>query len=203
LRAARSYRIALLHNQASHDLYPDVPISSLDPRTGAISAARPIGGVILERPIDPGQTIGADTVVYRLADLASPEVTAEVDELYAAELTPGRQAFVSMPRKAGTFPATIVHIKPPVDPATGTREVRLRLTAPPEGVAAGPTVSVNIVVDRREAAISIPRTAILKPENAPCVHALDGQGRVVERPVRFVDGPAADVVVWRKTWGSA
>src|SRR5690606_27331897 len=46
----------------------------------------PFAGVILERPVDVGQTISPETIVYRLADLTAPEVTAEVDEIYAAEL---------------------------------------------------------------------------------------------------------------------
>ena len=48
----------------------------------------PFAGVILERPVDPGQTVGNDSILYRLADLSSPEVTVEVDEVYAAEIRP-------------------------------------------------------------------------------------------------------------------
>jgi HlyD family secretion protein len=49
----------------------------------------PFGGVILERPVDPGQTISVSTVLYRLADLSAPEIAAEVDEVYAAALRTG------------------------------------------------------------------------------------------------------------------
>jgi HlyD family secretion protein len=76
-------------------------------RIAAVAQAREVGarytvrapfaGIILERPVDPGQTIGIDTVIYRLADLNAPEVTAEVDEVYAAELAPGQAAFVALP----------------------------------------------------------------------------------------------------------
>lgn len=157
----------------------------------------PFAGVILERPVDPGQTIGIETIVYRLADLAAPEVTAEVDEIYAAELRPGAQATIALPGRTATLRASVVHIEPRVDPATGARGVRLRVTEPLADVAAGLTVSVNLVVDREDAAISIPRKAILQPDSNPRVRVVDAEGVVSERPVRFVDWPAATVTVTR------
>ncbi|OYW82966.1 MAG: hypothetical protein B7Z20_13190, partial [Sphingobium sp. 32-64-5] len=49
----------------------------------------PFAGIILERPVDPGQTVGTDSIIYRLADLSDPEVTVEVDEIYATEIRQG------------------------------------------------------------------------------------------------------------------
>ena len=162
---------------------------------GRYELRAPFAGVILDRPVDPGQTIGVNTILYRLADLSAPEVTAEVDEIYAAELRPGRAALLSLPGRGDPIRANIVHVEPRVDPATGAREVRLRAAEPLAGVPAGLTVSVNLVVDRREAAISIPRGAILRPDSDPAVRIVDGDGRVSERRVRFLDWPAATVVV--------
>ena len=155
----------------------------------------PFGGVILDRPVDPGQTIRVDTIIYRLADLAAPEISAEVDEVYAAELRPGRPALASFPASAKPLRATIVHIEPRVDPATGAREVRLRVSEPVEDAPSGLTVSVNLVVDRKEAAISIPRSAILQAESDPRVRVVDEEGVVSERRIRFLDWPAATVTV--------
>jgi HlyD family secretion protein len=84
-----------------------------------------------------------------------------------------------------------------VDPATGAREVRLRIADPLPGAASGLTVSVNIVVDRKEAAISIPRSAILQPDGDPHVRTVAADGRVADRPIRFIDWPAASVIVTR------
>lgn len=155
----------------------------------------PFGGVILDRPVDPGQTIGIETVLYRLADLAAPEVTAEVDEVYATELRPGTAAVIALPGSASTFRGSVVHIEPRVDPATGARAIRLRVAEPLVHVAAGLTVSVNLVVDHQESAISIPRNAILQPDSNPRVRMVNSAGMVSERPVRFLDWPAATVTV--------
>ena len=155
----------------------------------------PFSGVILERPVDPGQVVGADTVIYRLADLNRPEVSAEVDELYAAEVKPGARALVSFPGTPRPLPATVLHIAPLVDPATGAREVRLQLLEAPAEAPEGLTVTVNLIVDERQAALSIPRSAILQSGAQARVRVVDDEGIVRDRRVRIVDWPAETVIV--------
>jgi len=155
----------------------------------------PFAGVILERPVDPGQTIGVSTVLYRLADLSAPEITAEVDESYAAALRVGGEALITLPGHAKLLRSAIVHVEPRVDPATGAREVRLRASRPLDGVASGVTVSVNMIVEREPAAISIPRSAILRPDSNPAVRVVDDGGNVSERRIQFIDWPAETVTV--------
>lgn len=155
----------------------------------------PFAGVIMERPVDRGQTVGADTVLYRLADLTAPEVSAEVDEIYAAELRAGMIAKVEMAGRPTAMRAEVVHIEPRVDETTGAREVRLRFLDPVDVAPAGQTVAVNLVVERRPQALSVPRTAILSPDSNPRVRVLGADGRVAERPIRFVDWPAREVIV--------
>jgi multidrug efflux pump subunit AcrA (membrane-fusion protein) len=87
----------------------------------------PFAGVILEQPVDPGQTVGLENVTYRPADLSSPEVSIEVDEVYAAEIRPGMAATTSMPGQARQLKAQVLQVEPRVDPATGARTVRLGL----------------------------------------------------------------------------
>jgi HlyD family secretion protein len=155
----------------------------------------PFAGIILERPVDRGQTVGLDTILYRLADLAAPEIMAEVDEAYAAELRPGTEAFVELAGQGRRLRAEVVHIEPRVDEATGAREVRLRFIDPLPSAPAGQTVSVNLVIERRPGALSIPRGAILDPGGNPHVRLVGADGRVTERPIRFIDWPAAEVIV--------
>lgn len=147
----------------------------------------PFAGVIMERPVDPGQTILATTVLYRLADLSAPQVTADVDETYAVDLRAGGEALVSVPGRSAPLRASIVFVEPRVDRSTGAREVRLSVAEPLADVPAGLTLS----------AISIPRSAILQPEGNPRVRIVEADGNVVDRPIRFVDWPAQTVTVTR------
>lgn len=155
----------------------------------------PFSGVITERPVDPGQTVGSDTTVYRLADTTEPEVTAPVDELYAAELKIGMAATVAVPGFARPMAANISQMEDRVDQQTGARTVRLRFVSPPERAPAGLTVSVNLIVDRRPRAISIMRSAILSPSGSSHVRSVDVEGRVADQPIRFIDWPAEKVIV--------
>lgn len=155
----------------------------------------PFAGVILERPVDPGQTIGLSTVLYRLADLSAPEIAAEVDESYAAALSIGGEALIGLPGRSQPLRAAIVHIEPRVNPSTGARQVRLRATGPIEGMPSGLTISVNLIIEREQAVISIPRSAILRPDSSPSVRVVDADQRVAERRIRFVDWPAEAVTV--------
>ena len=155
----------------------------------------PFAGVILDRPVDPGQTVGLDTTLYRLANLTAPEITAEVDEVYAAALRTGTIGLVELAGYERQLRAEIIHIEPRVDEATGAREVRLRFVDPLDVAPAGQTVSINFVVERRAHAISIPRSAILTPDSNPHVRIVDKDGRVADRPIAFVDWPTATVIV--------
>ena len=155
----------------------------------------PFSGVILERPVDPGQTVGLESVIYRLADLARPEVTVEVDEVYAAEIRPGMEALVDLPGTQGAVRATVAHVEPRVDPATGARDVRLSLDGAPVDAPSGLTVTVNLVIDRRERAISVPRSAIVETGGKSVVRIVGDDGIVADRPVAFIDWPAETVTV--------
>lgn len=155
----------------------------------------PFAGVVLERLVDPGQTVGVDTIIYRLADLANPEVTVEVDEVYAAEVRPGMTAEVSTPGLGRTLRARVVHVEPRVDPATGARDVRLGLDQALSDAPAGLTVTVNLLIERREHALSVPRSAILEAGGVSRVRVVTPDGTVADRQIRFVDWPAQSVIV--------
>ena len=155
----------------------------------------PFSGAILERPVDPGQVVGLESVIYRLADLSSPEVSIEVDEVYAAEIRPGMEAMISMPGQARQLQARVLHVEPRVDPATGARAVRLGLIGAAVDAPSGLTVTVNLLIERREGAISVPRSAVLSSGSSAKVRLVGKDNVVIERAVTFIDWPAETVIV--------
>ena len=157
----------------------------------------PFAGVILERPVDPGQTVGLDSVIYRLADLSSPEISVEVDEVYAAEIQPGMDATVAMPGQQRPLKAKVLHVEPRVDPATGARAVRLGLIGGTVDAPSGLTVTVNLLIERRLDAISVPRSALISSGATAQVRVVGADNVVAERPVTIIDWPADSVIVTR------
>lgn len=155
----------------------------------------PFAGVILERPVDPGQTVSTTSIIYRFADLSAPQVTVEVDEIYAAEIRPGMEATISLPGQAQTLEARVAHIEPRVNPATGARNVRLSLGDEALDVPSGLTVTVNLIIERRERAISVPRSALILSADGARARVIGPDGLVAERRIAFIDWPAEEVIV--------
>jgi HlyD family secretion protein len=155
----------------------------------------PFDGVILDRLVDPGPAVGMDSILYRLANLSNPEVSAEVDEIYAAEIRPGMQARIGLPGASAQLRASVAHVEPRVDPATGARDVRFELIDEPADAPSGMTVTVNVLIERRSRAISVPRSAIIRGGSGSTVRVVDAGGAVAQRPIRFLDWPAEDVIV--------
>ena len=89
----------------------------------------PVSGVVLARPVDPGQVVAAQTVIYEIAPLADVEVEADVDEQFLAEVHEGLQADVLVAGRAEPVAATLYYVSPKVDPRTGGAKVRLRFDA--------------------------------------------------------------------------
>ncbi len=154
----------------------------------------PVAGVVLARPVDTGQVVSAQTVIYEIAPLADVEVEAHVDEQYLTELKTGQKADVVIAGVAKPIPATLYYVSPKVDQRTGGAKIRLRLSEQPAGLRAGLTADVNLIIERRETALTLPRSAILgRGGDAKVLLITDG--RVAERPVQFLDWPSERVIV--------
>ncbi len=154
----------------------------------------PVSGVVLARPVDTGQVVSAQTVIYEIAPLADVEVEADVDEQYLTEVRSGQTADVMIAGVAKPIPATLYYVSPKVDQRTGGAKIRLRLAEQPAGLRAGLTADVNLIVERRETALTLPRSAILGRGTDAKVLLVD-EGRVAERPVQFLDWPSERVIV--------
>ena len=193
-RDVEQRRLAVLEGQRELNRRQAAVVQASELRDRRVLRA-PFAGVILERPVDPGQAVGIESVIYRLADLSSPEVSIEVDEVYAAEILPGMKATVTMPGQAEPLTAEVLHVEPRVDPATGARAVRLGLIGEAIDAASGLTVTVNLLIERRESAISVPRSAVMPSGNSSKVRMIGRDNLVIERLVTFIDWPAESVIV--------
>lgn len=161
----------------------------------------PVSGVVLARPVDTGQVVSAQTVIYEIAPLADVEVEADVDEQYLTEVRTGQTADVVIAGVNKPISATLYYVSPKVDQRTGGAKIRLRLSEQPTGLRAGLTADVNLIVERRETALTLPRSAILGRGRDAKVLLVDN-GRVAERPVQFFDWPSERVIVLQGLQGN-
>jgi RND family efflux transporter MFP subunit len=157
----------------------------------------PIGGRILTRPIDRGQVVDGRAAVFELAPIAGREVETEVDEGYGMSLALGQPARLAFAGVEGTVDGRISYLSPRIDTATGGRLVRIAFE-PPANLAGelpiGLSVDVNIIVERRETALLVPRSALRDPTTKPYVVMVEN-GVLARQPVSFKDWPAAEVMI--------
>jgi RND family efflux transporter MFP subunit len=154
----------------------------------------PVSGVVLSRPVDRGQVVGAQATIYEIAPLADVEVEADVDEQYLGELRDGLAAEVLIAGRAGKIPATLYYVAPKVDPRTGGAKVRLRLNQPADNLRTGVTADVNLIIERRANAVTLARSAILGREADARVLVV-ADSRVEQRPVRYQEWPSERVII--------
>jgi len=155
----------------------------------------PIDGTVLTATAELGQMVGASSVLFAVGNLSAPLVETDVDEVYGARMTPGLSARVAPAGSQDAMAATVTFVSPIVGPDTGGRTLRLGFETPPERLLPrGLTMSVNIVVETFDAAITAPRAAILDRDGDPYV-LLDTGGVARKAPVDVRQWPAERPIV--------
>jgi RND family efflux transporter MFP subunit len=154
----------------------------------------PFAGRLLTRPVDPGQVVDGRTTIFELAPIADREVETEVDETYSVELALGQKARMAFPGSGGVVEGEIAYLSPQIDTTTGGRLVRLAYPDTAKELPVGLTVDVNIIVEKSDGALMVPRTAIRDANSAPYVQVVK-DGVVEKRPIRFKEWPSPTVMV--------
>ncbi|WP_089279876.1 efflux RND transporter periplasmic adaptor subunit [Antarctobacter heliothermus] len=149
----------------------------------------PVAGTVLELDAEEGQIVGPTSRLLTLADLSEILVEADVDEAYATQIAVDQPAVLQLAGNTGTHQGHVSFVSNRVDEATGGLAIEISFDAP---VAApvGLTVTTNIIVDQRDAALTVPRTALVNGEAVFVV--ADGVAQL--RPVTVVEWPAARLI---------
>ncbi len=141
-------------------------------------------GIILERLIEPGDTVQPGTPLLDIVADGETQLVIEPDERHLAWIRLGQKARASAdayPRD--TFEAEVEFISPAVDPKRGSIEVRLRVSAPPDVLKPDMTVSVDLTVAAKAQALVVPTAAVRGAETTtPWVFVVQ-DGRIVRRDV--------------------
>lgn len=121
-----------------------------------------VPGTVLERRVEPGDTVTPGQVLLELARDAPGELLVPLDEKHLAQVRPGQPATGIADAFPGRpFAATVYHVAPAVDPERGTVDVRLR-TSPDAGfLRQDMTVTATIHTARRDDALVVPNDALL------------------------------------------
>ena len=136
----------------------------------------PFGGVVTARYARPRQLVAVGDTLFRVAETGPQLVRVRVSGPGARRVRPGDHALVRTTTGSASASGTVAFAAPALEPASGTREVIVRLYVP--RFLVGESVIVEMGSDQRVAIVA-PRVAI-----AADGYALVMQGdRTVMRPV--------------------
>jgi membrane fusion protein (multidrug efflux system) len=155
----------------------------------------PISGTVAGRMIRIGDLVRENEVVFSVVDFDSLVAPVFVPEKYLSDIRTGQKALLRPQALGGREMAgSVLRISPVVDSRSGTVRV---VVAPesPAGLRPGMFASVQLVLDRHEGVVVVPRKAILYEDEAPHVFVI-AEGRASRRSLElgYEDQENAEVV---------
>jgi cobalt-zinc-cadmium efflux system membrane fusion protein len=155
--------------------------------TSRFEMKSPLTGIVVERNVTPGQSIGGDSgqVVFTVADLDMLQVVADVYERDLALVKEGQFAKVSVEAYPDvSFPATVATIGDVVDPTS--RTIKLRAWVNNKDHRLKPEMFARLYIQIGEATplLTIPREAVLEVDGKQFVYIVEGADQYVKREVK-------------------
>ncbi len=149
----------------------------------------PVDGIVLEKAAVEGMRFTPGMPVYRIVDLSSVWVLADIYEQDLARITPGQPARVGIDAYPGrNFDARITYIYPTLNAATRTTSVRLELTNSDGLLRPGMFAHVELLTGGDAPRLTVPDSAIIDDGQRRIVLIAEGEGRfrpqVVETGLR-------------------
>ncbi|KQM66229.1 MULTISPECIES: efflux RND transporter periplasmic adaptor subunit [unclassified Sphingomonas] len=160
-----------------------------------IGIVAPIAGQVIARPVVLGQTVAADSELYRIADLGRVSLALNLKPEDAGRVKPGNIVTVTAPGRQAS--ARISFVSPALDPQT--RQVPVIATLDNGGgqwrVGEPVTASVQLSGSGGGSAVRVPTTAVQTVEGKPVVFVRTAKG-FQATPVTLGDA-AGDTVIIR------
>lgn len=195
----------LLESARRRLAYWDIPdeeirrIEETGEMTKTLTLRAPASGIVVEKNVVEGDRIMPGMTVYRIADLSRVWVEADVFEKDLGLVREGQSATATFEAFPGrTFPARITYVYPTVSMDSRTGRIRLELPNPGQALKPGMYARIALDVPSTEAAIVVPRNAVLSTgsRSLAFVQADDGAlmprevtpGRTVGRNVEILAG---------------
>ncbi|NJD32675.1 MAG: efflux RND transporter periplasmic adaptor subunit, partial [Gammaproteobacteria bacterium] len=144
----------------------------------------PIAGVVSARHIKVGNTIKPNDPTFRVTNLDPLIAYVHVPEKEFRKIAARQPADVIVDALGGEhFTGTIARISPTVDPQTGTFRAEVEVPDPTRRLKPGMFARVNIVYERRENALQLPRNAILDADGEQSVFIV-ANGKAEQRRIQ-------------------
>lgn len=152
-------------------------------RNARLNILAPASGLLLERNVEPGQTVSAGSpALFVIAQGGQMELLAQVGETDLAKLTPGVSAVITPSGMDKSFTGQIWQLEPTIDAQTRQGTARIALSYAPglrPGGFATATINSGTIV-----APMLPESAILSDDKGAFVYIVDKDNKVRRRAVK-------------------
>lgn len=159
----------------------------------------PIDGVIVSRSVEPGEAISPGASLFEVADLSTLEADLFVPERHLARLGPGLPVEVQADGIGdGVLRGEVARIAPTVDPRSGTVKVTVDLGDGTVDAARrlrpGMYIRARVVIDTREAAVLVPRRAVVYESDRPfAFRVVEGKAEKLSLEVGYADRDQVEI----------
>jgi multidrug efflux pump subunit AcrA (membrane-fusion protein) len=123
----------------------------------------PIGGLVADRPVNPGEMAASGSPIASIVDISQIRAIANVPVKEASAISVGRPARITGPD--GDIAGTVTVVSPAVNPSTTTVEVWVQAPNPGEKLKPGTAVRVNIIAETIQNTIVAPASALLNGDD--------------------------------------
>jgi Cu(I)/Ag(I) efflux system membrane fusion protein len=150
-----------------------------------VTLRAPISGVIAELGVREGMTVAAGSMLYRLIDLSTVWVNAEVPESQASWIRRGGAAEVRVTAYPDTvFKGKVGALLPEVNPMTRTLRARIELANPAERLKPGMFATLTFSAPQAKQAVLVPSEAVIRTGQRDVVIVAMGEGKFRAVPVQ-------------------
>jgi RND family efflux transporter MFP subunit len=143
----------------------------------------PVDGFVAKRFLDPGAFVGPNAAVASLVDIRTVRLVANLVEKDAKRVRAGTPGEVEVDAYPGeTFKGVVSRVAPVFDPSTRTAEMEIEVANASFRLKPGMYARVQLTVDRKADALTVPRNALVDFEGKTGVFvasapAAGGDGR--------------------------
>lgn len=143
-------------------------------QVGYTRVVAPISGVVARRDVKIGAPVQANEVLMHIVDTSVQQAVLNVPERHLQVLAPGQAVQMRLDALDGRLVTGVVaRISPVVDAASGTFRVTCEFSGADGQLKPGMFGRVEIVHDRREDALVIPRSALVDEDGELSVFRIE------------------------------
>jgi HlyD family secretion protein len=164
----------------------DAQSGELRARTARLDVRAPVGGFIMERNVQPGQTVGAGSgILFRMAQGGEMELQARLSEADLANISVGVAATVTPVGTQQSFTGQIWQIAPMID--AQNRQGMARIALPyDKALKPGGFASAEIKAGSMSAPV-LPESAVQNDKAGSFVYVVGADNKVARRTVKTGD----------------